>query len=695
MASPRQYNEMTSDSRNSTHYRMLFTKTNPVPASMLNRFSNRFFDPRTEESYQLYSASTSLHTSQYVLMILMATQVAAFIVYCTIDLKTTSGLTFISTGVDSERLNWTCSVMFGYCLVCIPFTFMPLSYLDTIGKCRILVYLFRRYWKHIAASVVVLFTIGIQTWSVLHVGSNSKLNYKAYIAPYLQCNNDLTDVGLPAEVDREYFSDATSFMAFLTFRNSLIEGNLTFLLAVLFNVLGSTLAISLQLDFTQGVVVMVLTCSGLVACILHPKIGESDFLEHGGYEMNVLLLVLISVPVMLVLAAMYYLDRSARAAYVSKLVAERENTALKSNLTITRDELINKSITDTERFLVERILLDDHLASRSVFDEVSIPFKELHISKTIGYGSTSQILLGEYLGVPIAIKRLKRTLIQAKHLHKLKNQVETLAALRHPNIVQFIGFSYDSISNICIIMEHMEGGDVRAILRSQSSPINLTWNDPLLKIAIDAAQGVSYLHNSEPSILHRDLKCQNLLCSATYGCKVADFGESKRYVKHVRRNTMMHYPSNQMNHTMVGTPYWLAPEILREEPYDTKIDCYAFGMVLVELETRKDPYHSLSDTKTPLEIMLLVAEGRLVPNLPQNCLPLRYQLILDCLHNDPAQRPTMKGIVNRLQGEIMHEMITHHELKTLQQSRETMGLIPNRPMLRRQSKQALLIIPEE
>lgn len=254
-------------------------------------------------------------------------------------------------------------------------------------------------------------------------------------------------------------------------------------------------------------------------------------------------------------------------------------------------------------------------------------------------GASGEVLKGNYFATPVVVKRLSRDVINVQTLRGFQKQVELLACLRHPNIIQFIGASFNNSANICIVLEFMEEGDVRTLLHRNKT---WTWYDPLCQIATDAAHGLNYLH--ENMVIHRDLKCANLLCSSTFGCKVSDFGTSRRFQRH-----------HKELETIVGSPLWLSPEMLREEMYTIKSDCYAFGMVLLELETGgQEPYH---DTKlSTIEVMMQVARGTLVPEIPPSCLPLRRKLIQDCLSFKPLDRPDVRDIVRRLQHDIRTEL---------------------------------------
>ena len=111
-----------------------------------------------------------------------------------------------------------------------------------------------------------------------------------------------------------------------------------------------------------------------------------------------------------------------------------------------------------------------------------------------------------------------------------------------------------------------------------------------LQIMRDTAAGMEYLHLHQPIIIHRDLKSQNLLLDKSWTTKVADFGISR--VKGMTA-TM----------TRIGTPQWMAPEVLREEKYSEKADIWSYGVVLWELVTLRPPFDGVS----PLAVIYNVA----------------------------------------------------------------------------------------
>ncbi|KAL6068396.1 hypothetical protein QOT17_008205 [Balamuthia mandrillaris] len=153
----------------------------------------------------------------------------------------------------------------------------------------------------------------------------------------------------------------------------------------------------------------------------------------------------------------------------------------------------------------------------------------------------------------------------------------------------------------------------------------------VLKMALDAALGLGYLHSRD--ILHRDVKSLNLLVDMHYNVKICDFGLSKIKQK------------GSLAKTSCGTPNWMAPELLRGEPYTEKVDVYSFGMICWEMITQQVPF---ADFNTA-EIRKQVGWNHKRPVIPLDCPKKFAALIKDCWHKNPKKRPSFQEIVKRLQ----------------------------------------------
>jgi len=151
--------------------------------------------------------------------------------------------------------------------------------------------------------------------------------------------------------------------------------------------------------------------------------------------------------------------------------------------------------------------------------------------------------------------------------------------------------------------------------------------------ALDVAKGMNYLHKRSPPVVHRDLKTPNLLVDKDWTVKVCDFGLSK-----LKHRTFLSSKSG------AGTPEWMAPEVLRNEPSSEKADVYSFGVVLWELATMKQPWTGLN----ALQVVGAVGYQSLRLPIPAGVHPAVAALIQACWHNDPIRRPTFDFILKAL-----------------------------------------------
>ena len=158
--------------------------------------------------------------------------------------------------------------------------------------------------------------------------------------------------------------------------------------------------------------------------------------------------------------------------------------------------------------------------------------------------------------------------------------------------------------------------------------------EQILPILRDVAQGLRFLHAADPQVIHGDLKAQNILVSSTFRAKVCDFGLS-----HTRNNWL----------GAVGTPYWMAPELLRGGSGNTAAsDVYSFGIMLFEVYSRKDPYEG-EDYKCVLRLVRDPVVNKRPP-VPDSCPSSIASIMEDCLVNRPEGRPTFEELDLRLKG---------------------------------------------
>ncbi|KAF1313570.1 Protein kinase, partial [Globisporangium splendens] len=684
------------------------------PRRDLNKFTNQFQDKRLEQSYQLDSSKNAFPIARRIMLFLLIFELAAYLLFsylkqsCEEATQTSammSSLTKVTYAtIDDLAATGDTSSCFSYAIngtlerkylttlwLFSPFAFLfvvvPLKYFEGSMRLRIGVYYIRRRWKEIATVILLLWSIGMAIF-VHQTLARMRDQFKSHVFRNTNCAANIT---IPydwyaeskwSEVNKKIFDNhGMDLHDWIFVYDSKVAYSVIVAMLAALAALTGILSVSMKLDFTHVLLISASqSIATLVLIITGPSMSLNSKDEHKASSQTFLFVLCVLIPACVTLLATYSEDRASRTAYVSKLHAERINTTLKLDLSEKRSCLENRGAFGAdEKEAMEEALGrgggDDDDEAMALCHSVAIPFADLKLQDMIAKGPGGDVLLAQYHGTSVVFKRLAVSSLTSEGLKDFKVRVELLAMLRHPKIVQFIGATFDNLANVGLVLEYLERGDVFSLLRSSMA---LTWSDPLLKIATDVAQGVTYLHNCDPPLVHRDLKSSNLLCTPTYSCKLSDFGESKRQTV-----------TGNLFSTIVGTPYWLAPEILREERYDVQVDCYSFGIVLIELETRKDPYYDMRDYNT-VDIMLLVAHGDLRPTIPMTCSPYRRQLILRCLDSDPRRRPKMTEILSVLQNEVRKELLDQNSIDNSRDTRRLM-LLQRHQMLNRRGVSALML----
>ncbi|KAF0696446.1 Aste57867_12797 [Aphanomyces stellatus] len=263
---------------------------------------------------------------------------------------------------------------------------------------------------------------------------------------------------------------------------------------------------------------------------------------------------------------------------------------------------------------------------------VDIKFKH-----RIGSGAFADVWLARFDDSDVAVKTLhcrRRTVAQVQ---SFVDEIQLHASFGSPYIVHFIGAAWTSLSDLSLVMEYMDGGDLREYLRSV--PVDAVGWDRKLSIIHDVAEGLVYLHSL--NIMHRDIKSSNVLLKAsTLRSKLFDFGISKEDVEATMTSG-------------VGTFRWMAPEVIQDSIYTLSVDIYSFGVLLSELTTHKLPYANVQHDGEPISdarIMLEVASGALCPTFAKTDPEWLVRLAHQCLAHDPVDRPSATQIIYRVRN---------------------------------------------
>ncbi|XP_057729666.1 serine/threonine-protein kinase EDR1-like [Arachis stenosperma] len=261
--------------------------------------------------------------------------------------------------------------------------------------------------------------------------------------------------------------------------------------------------------------------------------------------------------------------------------------------------------------------------------EWEIQWEDLRIGQRIGIGSCGEVFHADCNGSEVAVKKFLTQDFSSDAVAQFKSEVEIMLRLRHPNIVLFMG-AITRPPHLSILTEFLPRGSLYGLLRNPKFQLN---DKRRLRMAVDVAKGMNYLHTSHPPIVHRDLKSPNLLVSKHWVLKVCDFGLSR-----MKHHTFLSSKS------YAGTAEWMAPEVLRNELANEKCDIYSFGVILWELATTMIPWQGLNQ----MQVVGAVGFQNRRLEIPDDVDPEVEQIIRDCWQMDPQLRPSFSELLSRL-----------------------------------------------
>ncbi|XP_060208476.1 serine/threonine-protein kinase EDR1 [Lycium barbarum] len=279
--------------------------------------------------------------------------------------------------------------------------------------------------------------------------------------------------------------------------------------------------------------------------------------------------------------------------------------------------------------------------------EWEIPWEDLHVGERIGIGSYGEVYRAEWNGTEVAVKKFMNQDITSDALAQFKCEIEIMLRLRHPNVVLFMG-AVTRPPNLSILTEFLPRGSLYRLLHRANIQID---EKKRMRMALDVAKGMNYLHTSNPMIVHRDLKTPNLLVDKNWVVKVCDFGMSR-----LKHHTFLSSKST------AGTAEWMAPEVLRNEPSNEKSDVYSFGVILWELTTLKVPWSGMNSMQV---VGAVGFQGRRL-DIPRSVDLVVAEIISDCWTQNPQVRPSFAQIITRLKR-LQHLNVQGFETCTDQQ----------------------------
>ncbi|KAI4317806.1 hypothetical protein L6164_025646 [Bauhinia variegata] len=287
-------------------------------------------------------------------------------------------------------------------------------------------------------------------------------------------------------------------------------------------------------------------------------------------------------------------------------------------------------------------------------------FQELHeatdgFSRTLGRGSSGKVYRGtliiEDAEIAVAVKKLEKKIEKSEH--EFLTELKVIGRTHHRNLVRLLGFCVEE-SHRLLVYELMPNGALSTFLFGKEN--RPRWGQRV-EMALGITRGLLYLHEGcDSSIIHCDIKPQNVLLDANYTAKIADFGLSK----------LLNKEQSRTNTNFRGTIGYIAPEWLKGAPITAKVDIFSYGVLLLEIiccrrhvESSELAEESEQEdgvlSKWVLRCMVskkleLVVEHDLEALNDFKRFEQMALVGLWCVHPDPALRPSMKQVMQMLEG---------------------------------------------
>jgi len=269
-----------------------------------------------------------------------------------------------------------------------------------------------------------------------------------------------------------------------------------------------------------------------------------------------------------------------------------------------------------------------------------IKASELQFGELLGTGGFGSVHRGWLRGEEVAIKKihvdgLQVAQEQTADFEKEVGNLASLATLRHPCLIRFIGIAFEP-PTLCIVTELASGGSLYALLHVQKAMLP---EARTLRIILQITDGVAFLHGQRPPCVHRDLKSANVVLDSELNAKLCDFGLTESMEKtHLSRRE-----------AETGSPRYMAPEVFNPRSKLTeKLDMWSLGCLIIEVITQQLP-HADCTTITQVAAKLLVHQQDPFEDTWGTGVQAElFHLLEPCFAREPAARPSAESLLQGL-----------------------------------------------
>ena len=245
------------------------------------------------------------------------------------------------------------------------------------------------------------------------------------------------------------------------------------------------------------------------------------------------------------------------------------------------------------------------------------------LGEEIGRGSSGKVYraLNRETGDFRAIKEIPTRNMPPGHLEAIQSEIDLLHTLQHDQIVRYFE-TIRTEGHLYLVLEYVENGSLATLIKNFGA-----FPEHLVCVYVrQLLRGLEWLH--EQGVCHRDIKGANLLITKDGQVKLADFGVARKISE-----------SGEQQAAVVGTPYWMAPEVIQMSAFTTASDIWSLGCTILELLNGEPPYY---DLKQITALYRIVQDEH--PPLPADLSPALTDFLMTCFTRNPDRRPTASAL---------------------------------------------------